>query len=66
MLITLFLNQFKTVSEDKLKYYIAHPEKAEEIIAHAHEYVSQFRDNKREELLQLMVMQRYFETSGQL
>ena len=52
--------------EDKLKYYIAHPEKAEEIIAHAHEYVSQFRDNKREELLQLMVMQRYFETSGQM
>ena len=43
-----------------------HPEKAEEIIAHAHEYVAQFRDKKREELLQVMVMEQYFKTSGQL
>lgn len=52
--------------EEKLNYYISHPEKAEEIIAHAHEYVAQFRDEKREELLQLMVLERYFQTSGQL
>ena len=52
--------------EEKLRYYMAHPEKAEEIIRHAHEYVQQFRNKEREELLQLMVMQRYFETSGQL
>ena len=42
-----------------------HPNKAEEIIGHAHEYVRQFRDEEREELLQLMVMERYFRTSGQ-
>ena len=52
--------------EEKLNYYIAHQEKAEEIIAHAHEYVAQFRDKKREELLQVMVMEQYFKTSGQL
>ncbi len=52
--------------EEKLNYYIAHPEKAEEIIQHAHEYVKQFMDKEREELIQLMVMKRYFETSGQL
>lgn len=52
--------------EEKLHYYITHPEKAEEIIAHAHEYVAQFRDKKREELLQVMVMEHYFKTSGQL
>lgn len=52
--------------EEKLNYYIAHPEKAEEIIAHAHEYVAQFRDKKREDLLQMMVMEQYFKTSGQL
>lgn len=52
--------------EEKLRFYIDHPEKAEEIIRHAHEYVSQFRDDEREELLQLMVMERYFRTSGQL
>lgn len=52
--------------EEKLRYYINHPEKAEEIIRHAHEYVDQFRNDEREELLQLMVMERYFKLSGQL
>ena len=52
--------------EEKLRFYIEHPEKAEEIIHHAHEYVTQFRDNKREELLQLMVMEHYFKTSKQI
>ena len=52
--------------EEKLHYYIHHPEEAEEIIRHAHEYVSQFRNEEREELLQLMVMERYFKTSGQI
>ena len=52
--------------EEKLRHYIDHPEEAEEIIRHAHEYVAQFRDTEREELLQLMVLERYFKTSGQL
>lgn len=51
--------------EQKLRFYMEHPDKAEEIIGHAHEYVRQFRDEEREELLQLMVMERYFRTSGQ-
>ncbi len=51
---------------DKLTYYAQHPDKAEEIIKHAHAYVSQFFDKEREEILQLMVLERYFETSGQL
>ena len=52
--------------EEKLHYYIDHPEEAEEIIRHAPEHVAQFRDTEREELLQLMVLERYFKTSGQL
>lgn len=52
--------------EEKLNFYMAHPEKAEEVIRHAHDYVKQFLDKEREELIQLMVMKRYFETSGQL
>lgn len=52
--------------DEKLHYYIAHPEEAEAIIAHAHEYVAPFRDRQREEILQLMVLQRYFQLSGQL
>lgn len=52
--------------EEKLNYYINHPDKAEEIIRHAHEFVDQFRDKEREKLIQLMVLGRYFKTSGQL
>ena len=51
--------------EEKLNYYIAHPEKAEEIIAHAHEYVAQFFDTERERLISLLVMDKYFQMTGQ-
>lgn len=51
---------------DKLNFYASHPDKAEEIIQHAHEYVRQFWDKEREDLIQLMVLERYFKTSGQL
>ena len=33
--------------EERLNYYIAHPQEAEEIIRHAHEYVEQFKDPER-------------------
>jgi spore maturation protein CgeB len=46
--------------EERLNYYIDHPEEAETIIAHAHEYVEQFKDNKRELLISLLVLQKYF------
>lgn len=52
--------------EEKVAYYAAHPEEAERILRNAHEYVAQFFDAERERLIQLMVLQRYFETSGQL
>ena len=44
----------------KVNYYIAHPEKAQEIIDHANEYVKQFRDKKRERLISLLVLDKYF------
>lgn len=53
-------------AEQKLNYYINHPDEAEAIIDNAHRYVEQFFDKEREELLQLMVMQRYLQTSGQI
>lgn len=51
--------------EEKLRYYIAHPDEAEEIIRHAHEYVDQFRDKERERIISLVVMDKYFRLSGQ-
>lgn len=50
---------------ERLAYYIDHPDKAEEIILHAHEFVNQFRDKKREKLISLLVLKKYFDqTSG--
>lgn len=50
---------------ERLQYYIDHPQQAEAIISHAHEYIAQFRDEKRERLISLLVLQKYFSQTGQ-
>jgi len=51
--------------EERLQYYIDHPDEAESIIQHAHEYVDQFKDEEREKLISLLVLKKYFEfTNG--
>lgn len=45
--------------EERVAYYIANPDKAQTIIDHAHEWVAQFRDRRREHLILLAVMDRY-------
>jgi len=51
--------------EERLNYYIAHPEEAQQIIAHANEWVQQFMDKKRENLISLLVLDKYFKITGQ-
>ena len=51
--------------EEKLTYYINHPVEAEQIVKHAHEYVAQFFDVERERLISLLVMDKYFQMTGQ-
>lgn len=50
--------------EERLQYYIDHPGEAEAIIRHAHEYVNQFRDKERENLISLLVLKKYFEITN--
>jgi len=50
--------------EERLQYFISHPDEAEAIIQHAHEYVAQFQDKKREELISLLVLKKYFEITN--
>lgn len=50
--------------EEKVAYYTARPDEAEDIIRHAHEWVAQFRDARRERLIGLMVLARYFSLLG--
>lgn len=47
--------------KQKLDYYSVHLDKAQSIVDHAHEWVSQFRDNRREQLISLLVLQKYLE-----
>lgn len=51
--------------EEKMDYYTQHPDEAEEIIRHAHEYVEQFKDKKREDIISLMVLDKYFSATQQ-
>ncbi|EJB8503692.1 glycosyltransferase [Vibrio parahaemolyticus] len=51
---------------EKMEYYIAHPDEAENIINNAHAWVDQFRNQKRERLISLLVAKKYFEKSGQM
>lgn len=48
----------------KLKYYIAHPEAAEAIIQHAHQYVAQFLNERLELATQLYVAEKYFQITN--
>lgn len=50
---------------EKLTYYLEHPEKAEAILQHAHEYVDGFRDLNREIFIGRMTAERYFRQTGQ-
>ena len=50
--------------EERLQYYIDHPDEAEAIIQHAHEWIDQFRDKERERLISLLVLKRYFEITN--
>jgi hypothetical protein len=46
--------------EEKLDYYIKHTDKALKIIENAHKFVEQFQNKKREKLISLLVLQKYF------
>ncbi|MCH5714852.1 glycosyltransferase family 90 protein [Niabella hibiscisoli] len=51
--------------EEKLNYYINHPQQAMEIVKNANEYVRQFRNKKQERLLNLLILDKYFYYTGQ-
>lgn len=46
--------------EEKLKYFIDNPEKSMQIIQNANAYVKQFKNKRREKLISLMVLKKYF------
>ncbi|BBE17902.1 LpsA protein [Aquipluma nitroreducens] len=51
--------------EERLNYYIGHPEEALEIVRNANEYTNQFRNKNREDVISLLVLDKYFRETGQ-
>lgn len=51
---------------ERIEYYEAHPEEAQKIIDHAHEWVAQFQYKTREDLISLMVLDKYMKLTGQI
>ena len=50
---------------ERMNYYIEHTDEALQIIENAHRYVDQFKDKKREDVINLLVLKKYFEKTGQ-
>lgn len=51
--------------DEKLNYYIHHPEEAEKIIYQAHQFVAQFKNKQLEDLLAVKVLDKYFQFTDQ-
>jgi hypothetical protein len=51
--------------ESQLTYYIAHTDEALAIVRNANAWVQQFSDKKSERLISLMVLEKYFNFTGQ-
>lgn len=52
--------------EEKILFYMQNLQQAENIINNAHKYVKQFFDKKREDIISLLVLEKYFKYTGQL
>jgi hypothetical protein len=50
--------------KERIAYYLGHPKEAEAIVRHAHEYINQFRNRKREDLISYLVLQKYFDITN--
>lgn len=52
--------------EEKMDYYNSHPKEAQEIIQNAHQYIQPFQNKQQENLISLLVLEKYFYLSGQI
>jgi len=47
--------------EERLDYFIRHDDKAMAIVRNAHDYIGQFKNKKREDIIALKVLRKYFD-----
>lgn len=48
---------------ERMNYYVENPVEAQKIIKNANDYIAQFQNKKRENIIALLVLQKYFEKS---
>ena len=60
------INNDYTNLHQKLQYYIDNPAAAQEIIYNANAYIKQFLNKKQEDLISLLVLQKYFYYTSQI
>ena len=51
--------------ESKIAYYIKNHKKCKRIIKNANDYVVQFKNKRREDIISLLVLEKYFHFTGQ-
>ena len=52
--------------EERMNYYIEHTDEALKIIENAHRYIEKFKNKDQEDLLNLLVLKKYFEKTNQI
>ena len=52
--------------EEKINYYVEHTDEALKIIQNAHEYIKPFKNKKQEDIISFLVLQKYFQKTGQM
>jgi hypothetical protein len=62
----MLINDDYSDLEEKLQYYIDHPEAAQAIINNANAFVKQFLNKKQEDLIALLVLEKYFYYTSQI
>lgn len=50
--------------DEKIEFYLTHTDKAKEIIANAHQHVEIFKNPKKELLMSLLVLDKYFKNTN--
>jgi hypothetical protein len=52
--------------EERMVYYLNHTDEALEIIRNAHRYIENFKNKRREDLISLLVLKKYFSRTNQM
>ncbi len=52
--------------EEKMKHLLSHPEEALNIISNAHKWIDRFKNQRKEDLISVMTLQKYFLKTGQI